>query len=71
MCGGKLVMKLPPEGCLPLIHPWGNDQADFCKPAFGNEKRDGENRAGYSRRNAFVPVITTTSYEEIDPWLWE
>ena len=31
-------------------------QADFCNPASGNEKGNVENKVGYSRRNAFVPV---------------
>ena len=36
-------------------------QADFCNPASGNEKGNVENKVGYSRRNAFVPVLTITS----------
>ena len=33
-------------------------QADFCNPASGNEKGNVENKVGYSRRNAFVPIPT-------------
>lgn len=46
-------------------------QADFCNPASGNEKGNVENKVGYSRRNAFVPVPTITSFEEFNQWLWE
>lgn len=46
-------------------------QAEFCNPASGNEKGNVENKVGYSRRNAFVPVPTITSFEEFNEWLWE
>ena len=46
-------------------------QAEFCNPAAGNEKGNVENKVGYSRRNAFVPVPTVTSFEEFNEWLWE
>lgn len=46
-------------------------QADFCNPAAGNEKGNVENKVGYSRRNAFVPVPTVTSFENFNEWLWE
>lgn len=46
-------------------------QAEFCNPASGNEKGNVENKVGYSRRNAFVPVPTVTSFEEFNEWLWE
>ena len=45
-------------------------QADFCNPAAGNEKGNVENKVGYSRRNAFVPVPTITSLEEFNEQLW-
>ena len=45
-------------------------QADFCNPAAGNEKGNVENKVGYSRRNAFVPVPTVTSFEAFNEWLW-
>lgn len=45
-------------------------QADFCNPASGNEKGNVENKVGYSRRNAFVPVPTITSMEEFNERLW-
>ena len=45
-------------------------QADFCNPAAGNEKGNVENKVGYSRRNAFVPVPTITSMEEFNEQLW-
>ncbi len=45
--------------------------ADFCNPAAGNEKGNVENKVGYSRRNAFVPVPTVTSFEEFNKHLWE
>lgn len=46
-------------------------QADFCNPASGNEKGSEENKVGYSRRNAFVPVPTITSFEKFNERLWE
>ena len=46
-------------------------RAEFCNPAAGNEKGNVENKVGYSRRNAFVPVPTMTSFEEFNEWLWE
>ncbi len=46
-------------------------RAEFCNPAAGNEKGNVENKVGYSRRNAFVPVPTVTSFEEFNEWLWE
>ena len=45
-------------------------RADFCNPASGNEKGNVENKVGYSRRNAFVPVPTVTSFEAFNEWLW-
>lgn len=44
-------------------------QADFCNPASGNEKGNVENKVGYSRRNAFVPVPVITSFEEFNEQL--
>jgi len=46
-------------------------QAEFCNPASGNEKGNVENKVGYSRRNAFVPVPAITSFDEFNKWLWE
>ena len=46
-------------------------RAEFCTPAAGNEKGNVENKVGYSRRNAFVPVPTVTSFEAFNEWLWE
>lgn len=46
-------------------------QADFCSPAAGNEKGNVENKVGYSRRNAFVPIPTVTSFEAFNGHLWE
>jgi transposase len=46
-------------------------QADFCNPRSGNEKGNVENKVGYSRRNAFVPVPTITSFEEFNESLWD
>ncbi|MPM42023.1 hypothetical protein SDC9_88685 [bioreactor metagenome] len=45
-------------------------QADFCNPRSGNEKGNVENKVGYSRRNAFVPVPTITSFEAFNESLW-
>lgn len=45
-------------------------EAEFCNPAAGNEKGNVENKVGYSRRNAFVPVPTITSMEEFNEQLW-
>ena len=49
----------------------GPQQAEFYNPASGNEKGNVENKVGYSRRNAFVPVPTITSFEAFNQWLWE
>ena len=46
-------------------------QAEFCNPASGNEKGNVENKVGYSRRNAFVPVPTITSFEAFNEKLWD
>ncbi len=47
-------------------------QAEFCNPASGNEKGNVENKVGYSRRNAFVPVPTITSFEKFnEEYLWD
>ena len=45
--------------------------ADFRNPASGNEKDNVENKAGYSRRNAFVPVPKNTSFADFNESLWE
>ena len=46
-------------------------QVEFCNPASGNEKGNVENKVGYSRRNAFVPVPTITSFEKFnEKYLW-
>ena len=46
-------------------------QAEFCNPASGNEKGNVENKVGYSRRNAFVPVPTIISFDEFNKHLWD
>lgn len=46
-------------------------QADFCNPASGNEKGNVENKVGYSRRNAFVPVPKIESFEAFNEYLWD
>ena len=46
-------------------------QAEFCNPASGNEKGNVENKVGYSRRNAFVPVPTIISFKDFNESLWE
>ena len=46
-------------------------QAEFCNPASGNEKGNVENKVGYSRRNAFVPVPTIHSFDEFNKGLWD
>ena len=46
-------------------------QADFCNPRAGNEKGNVENKVGYSRRNAFVPVPTIVSFEDFNKELWD
>lgn len=46
-------------------------QADFCNPASGNEKGNVENKVGYSRRNAFVPVPAIASFDEFNDYLWD
>jgi transposase len=45
--------------------------AEFCNPASGNEKGNVENKVGYSRRNAFVPVPTITSFDDFNESLWD
>lgn len=46
-------------------------QAEFCNPGSGNEKGHVENKVGYSRRNAFVPVPNIHNFEEYNAKLWE
>lgn len=46
-------------------------QADFCNPASGNEKGNVENKVGYIRRNALVPVPTIISFDEFNGRLFE
>ena len=46
-------------------------RADFCNPASGNEKGNVENKVGYNRRNAFVPVPVIASFDEFNERLWE
>ena len=46
-------------------------QADFCNPAKGNEKGNVENKVGYSRRNALVPVPVITDFAAFNEGLWE
>ncbi len=46
-------------------------QAEFCNPAAGNEKGNVENKVGYSRRNAFVPVPTITSFDAFNEHLFD
>ncbi len=46
-------------------------QADFCNPASGNEKGNVENKVGYTRRNAFVPVPTVVSLDAFNEKLLE
>ena len=46
-------------------------QADFCNPNSGNEKGNVENKVGYSRRNALVPVPTITSFDSFNETLWD
>ena len=46
-------------------------QADFCNPASGNEKGNVENKVGYGRRNAFVPVPTIIDFDEFNEKMWE
>lgn len=43
----------------------------FCNPASGNEKGNVENKVGYGRRNALVPVPTITDFDEFNESLWE
>ena len=46
-------------------------RAEFCNPASGNEKGNVENKVGYSRRNAFVPVPTIISFDDFNESLWD
>lgn len=46
-------------------------EADFCNPASGNEKGNVENKVGYGRRNALVPVPTIESFDAFNEHLWE
>lgn len=45
--------------------------ADFCNPASGNEKGNVENKVGYIRRNALVPIPTIKSFDEFNKYLFE
>jgi glycogen debranching enzyme len=42
-------------------------QADFCNPASGNV----ENKVGYIRRNAFVPIPTISNFDNFNERLFE
>lgn len=46
-------------------------QAEFCNPASGNEKGNVENKVGYGRRNALVPIPTIKSFSEFNEYLWD
>ena len=46
-------------------------QADFCNPASDNEKGNVENKVGYIRRNALVPIPTIISFEEFNSHLFD
>ena len=46
-------------------------QADFCNPASGNEKGNVENKVGYIRRNALVPIPTIISFDEFNDHLFD
>lgn len=46
-------------------------KAEFCNPASGNEKGNVENKVGYIRRNALVPIPTITNFEEFNSYLFE
>lgn len=46
-------------------------KAEFCNPAAGNEKGNVENKVGYSRRNAFVPVPTVETFDSFNEYLWQ
>ena len=46
-------------------------RAEFCNPASGNEKGNVENKVGYSRRNAFVPVPKIASFADFNEQLWD
>ena len=45
-------------------------QADFCNPASGNEKGNVENKVGYIRRNALVPIPTITDFDDFNEYLF-
>ena len=46
-------------------------RTDFCNPAAGNEKGNVENKVGYGRRNALVPVPTIESFDTFNEQLWD
>lgn len=46
-------------------------QANFCNPCSGNEKGNVENKVGYVRRNAFVPIPTITTFEDFNKSMWD
>lgn len=46
-------------------------KADFCNPASGNEKGNVENKVGYIRRNAFVPIPTIADWDDFNRNLFE
>ena len=46
-------------------------KADFCNPASGNEKGNVENKVGYIRRHAFVPIPTIISFDEFNKELFK
>lgn len=46
-------------------------EAQFCRPAAGNEKGGVESEVGYFRRNHLVPLPKFSSLEELNLWLVE
>jgi transposase len=46
-------------------------EAQFCRPAAGNEKGGVESEVGYFRRNHLVPIPRFSSLEELNEWLVE
>lgn len=46
-------------------------KADFCNPASENEKGNVENKVGYSRRNALVPIPTIDSFDKFNEYLFD
>lgn len=46
-------------------------RANFCNPVSSNKKSNAANKVEYSYRNAFVPVPTSTFFDNSNEYPWQ